>query len=1060
MADRSVRVRISADTSNFDRKLAGATAATETFNRRLDDGGKSIDRYSGRLGVLLDIALALAPALAPIGAELVPATAALSGNILSLGAGVGVVKLAFHGFSDALDAFNKASLQPTEANIQAAQLAMDKLPPSMQRLVLEVHRLGPEFRDLQRIAADGLVPGVRAGLRDLETDLPIVRRGIRGTSQELGTLARDTGDALSSRQWRPFLRFVGDEAPAALDTLGRAGGHTLHGLATLLMGFAPTTREIDQGILNLARDFDHWATVTERSKGFEDFLDYLRENGPRVLDLLGQTGKTFVDIGTAVAPLGGPTLDILTRLLEVVDGIASSDFGTPIFGAIVAWRLYARVAQIAGVQVDNSLKGIRSAPAQIESGVRGMAASTQAATSSMIADLRAMGAEYQREARTIQTSSRSLFPTGVGSAEFFNPAVTSSSKNVVDRETKRVGRLRSAYLSMLGQTSEAAQRTQARLATVAKSGAAVAGTAFVLSGYADKAGLAETSTLAFTGAMIGNAPGAVAGGMIGALLDAKSASDQAGASQRDLDRALRDSTSTLATYGQIAQQAAAERDALFAAGSNPLDHPGLALGNLFSNVTGQGSIFDQARNAANESLVSLSNVQTAFGSIFEGLNGPTTGKFGESLVLTTDQLQTAADRAQPAMLALGITTNDLAAAAARGDGSLGRMTDRIVGWINRADSAKGRTEAVATAFSNLSDESQTLDDRINAAKAALDALFSPKLNLNATRNSYLEGLRSLKDTLSNPADVGAARRAVESAQISYRNAVKAHGKNSAEAKLADDRLRAAQEKLASATKATSKAILGTSDAALKNQDAVRGIVTQMLSYIDAQIDAGKPAKDIIATYHQQRKALIDTATQLGINKHDLELYLKQLGFTPKAISTQVRLNGTTAASRDLDRLTHTRTVYVDVKTRFGHSDITTTGGHVLTGQADGGTIPGPRYPYGDKVLIAAAPGEQVISNRYGQADRFRADRAAGRIPAYADGGTVTYPTAAPVTYVRVNRASSSRTVEHVTVERVVERLPRRMRLAVDPDGLYAVIDQGAQANYQANHDYERRISGG
>jgi hypothetical protein len=56
--------------------------------------------------------------------------------------------------------------------------------------------------------------------------------------------------------------------------------------------------------------------------------------------------------------------------------------------------------------------------------------------------------------------------------------------------------------------------------------------------------------------------------------------------------------------------------------------------------------------------------------------------------------------------------------------------------------------------------------------------------------------------------------------------------------------------------------------------------------------------------------------------------------------------------------------------------------------ADGMTVPGPRYPYADKTLILAAPGEEVITNRHGEADRFRADRAAGRIPAYADGGRV------------------------------------------------------------------------
>lgn len=63
----------------------------------------------------------------------------------------------------------------------------------------------------------------------------------------------------------------------------------------------------------------------------------------------------------------------------------------------------------------------------------------------------------------------------------------------------------------------------------------------------------------------------------------------------------------------------------------------------------------------------------------------------------------------------------------------------------------------------------------------------------------------------------------------------------------------------------------------------------------------------------------------------------------------------------------------------------------LGGSAEGGTVPGARLPYGDKVLRWLAPGEQVIGNRYGQADRFRADTAAGRIPGYAEGGTVGLP---------------------------------------------------------------------
>ncbi|NGZ99617.1 hypothetical protein G5V59_02470 [Nocardioides sp. W3-2-3] len=78
--------------------------------------------------------------------------------------------------------------------------------------------------------------------------------------------------------------------------------------------------------------------------------------------------------------------------------------------------------------------------------------------------------------------------------------------------------------------------------------------------------------------------------------------------------------------------------------------------------------------------------------------------------------------------------------------------------------------------------------------------------------------------------------------------------------------------------------------------------------------------------------------------------------------------------------------------------------------AEGGTVQGPRHPYGDKVLTYLAPGEEVITNRNGQADRFRADRAAGRIPAYADGGTVQALASGGTVHTR---SHSDREADHV-----------------------------------------------
>jgi hypothetical protein len=64
--------------------------------------------------------------------------------------------------------------------------------------------------------------------------------------------------------------------------------------------------------------------------------------------------------------------------------------------------------------------------------------------------------------------------------------------------------------------------------------------------------------------------------------------------------------------------------------------------------------------------------------------------------------------------------------------------------------------------------------------------------------------------------------------------------------------------------------------------------------------------------------------------------------------------------------------------------------HRPAGGADGMTVPGQRHPYGDKDLYALAPGEEVISNRHGQADRHRGLLKAINAGHLADGGTAGF----------------------------------------------------------------------
>lgn len=829
---------------------------TESFARRADRSSSSIDQFSGRLGLLIDAATALGPALVPLGAVGIAGVEGLAASFGFAAAGAGTMVLALHGVSDALTKFNKASLDPTAANIKAAQLAMDKLPPSAQQFVLQLHRLGPELKDLQTAAGEDFFPGLTDGLDAVMRDSPLVQHALRGIGGELGNLAREAGRSLSSDQWRPFLRFVGDEAPGALDQMGHAAGLTAHGVAAIWMAFQPLNDQMGQGLVELAGDFDRWATSLDKTKGFEDFLDYVRENSPRVIQLLGDVGDLFVNVAQAAAPLGGPTIQALDLIVKALDLIANSPLGTPLLLLLQlnsVLRLTSRGLGALGFDAKIGLGGVTAGAREGSTALKGLRADAASAG----AALRGIG-------------------TNIGkNAAGGTPLLTG-----VNREG---------------------------LANLAKGAALAGGMAFAVSGLDQKMGLTNATSLAMAGSLAGPWGSAV-GGAVGLALDWQAAL------QKDKEEVsgLRSEVSQFAASGNI-----------------------VALGKLAQtaqttadSVSGLGAGLGE--QIASKASIPVAAFDTLSGAINK-FNGELTGSTLSISNLT--QLQQIATRMQPAMEKLGLTFDDLVNLP---PDQLPKVINHLVQITRRSDAAVGSTRNVAHAFASMGDDALTADQRVQGLTDSLDALLDPKLNLGQAADAFQRGLNDLKQSLDK----------------------------------------------------TGRSLKGNSDAAITNRDAIRQQVTNLKAWVEAQAKAGVAPEKMIATLKEGRKALLDTGEAAGLNRDEIRRMLDEMKLTPKLIKTAISLTGVDAADRELSRLTRTRIVHIDVQTRFGHSSVTATGGHVLDGFAGGGTIPGPRAPYGDRVLTMLAPGEEVISNRFGQADQHRELLKAINARRYADGGTV------------------------------------------------------------------------
>lgn len=284
-----------------------------------------------------------------------------------------------------------------------------------------------------------------------------------------------------------------------------------------------------------------------------------------------------------------------------------------------------------------------------------------------------------------------------------------------------------------------------------------------------------------------------------------------------------------------------------------------------------------------------------------------------------------------------------------------------------------------------------LDEQIGEVEDGMDRL---RAALNGA-GTYEEGagLRRVKFALAGAAEQSEiAAEALKEFQEQYDNLNAVLSRQGSW-----DAYQAAIDDLTRSVKDNGKTLDATTEKGRANRDALNGIAEAAIKFSENLIGA-----DRINFLRNAREAFVDGAEKAGgLDRRAREVLetldeLAGLNVRP-AIEIKGLDKGLTSTAaleqrmRDLDGTTAT----VNIKAAFD-----SLGGFFGGGMADGGTVRGVRKPYGDKVFAMLAPGEEVITNRNGEADRFRADRAAGRIPAYANGGTVgvdprLHPVAAP-----------------------------------------------------------------
>ena len=138
-----------------------------------------------------------------------------------------------------------------------------------------------------------------------------------------------------------------------LPKIGQIFGNVFMGIGNLMKAFAQNSSNIFDWLVKMTAKFREWSEQVGKSEGFKKFVQYVQENGPVIMDLIGNIVRVLVAFGTAMAPIASVILKVVTalagfiaKLFETHPAIARMVGIAMILGGML-WALLAPIIAVS-----------------------------------------------------------------------------------------------------------------------------------------------------------------------------------------------------------------------------------------------------------------------------------------------------------------------------------------------------------------------------------------------------------------------------------------------------------------------------------------------------------------------------------------------------------------------------------------------------------------------------------------------------------------------------------------------------------------------------------------
>ncbi|MTV23007.1 phage tail protein [Staphylococcus delphini] len=135
-------------------------------------------------------------------------------------------------------------------------------------------------------------------------------------SQGLQNMSIDFQNWANSVAGRNAIKSFIEYTKENLPKIGKIFGNVFKGIGNLMIAFGQNSASIFDWLVKMTDKFREWSETVGKSEGFKKFVKYVEENGPVIMKLIGDIVRVLVAFGKAMAPIASGLLKLIGKIAE------------------------------------------------------------------------------------------------------------------------------------------------------------------------------------------------------------------------------------------------------------------------------------------------------------------------------------------------------------------------------------------------------------------------------------------------------------------------------------------------------------------------------------------------------------------------------------------------------------------------------------------------------------------------------------------------------------------------------------------------------------------------